>query len=69
MQLLSLACLQVTRSVSNVLADIKAKHDAATRVLAAAGQDISSSQTEMGMLRTVQQAKLEQIKTLRRQAS
>ena len=56
--------MQVERTVSNVLADIKAKHEAAAAQLAAAGKDIDKSQTELGMLKTAQQAKLEEIKKL-----
>ena len=61
--------LQTTKSVESVLHDIKAKHDAAAKQLAAAGQDMSKSQGDMDILKLAQQAKLEEIKKLCKYAS
>ena len=57
-------CAQTTKSVNSVLQDIKAKHEAAAKQLAAAGQDMSKSQGDMDILKVAQQAKLEEIKKL-----
>ena len=47
-----------------MLQDIKAKHEAAAKQLAAAGQDMTKSKSDMDILKAAQQAKLEEIKKL-----